>query len=139
MNARSEIFEHTADIGLRVFADTLPELLIEAGRGLMGLMVENAPTAQPQIAIPITLPGRHHEELLADWLSELLYLFEVRHLVLCDFNVELTPEGLHGTVKGETLDQQRHRIAHEVKAVTYHRLSVQQINGQWVAEVIFDI
>ena len=139
MSAHSEIFEHTADIGLRMTADTLPELFVEAGRGLMGLMVDNALEAKPLVEIPLVITGYNHEELLADWLSEVLYLFEVRHLVLSDFAVKVTAEGIQAVVKGEMLDRQRHRVAHEVKAVTYHRLRVEHVGGQWVAEVILDI
>ena len=38
---RSETFEHTADLGLRVFADDLPDLFRAAGEGLFDVIVAN--------------------------------------------------------------------------------------------------
>ena len=37
-----EVFEHTADIGLHVFGDTLPELFVHAAQGMESLLVEPA-------------------------------------------------------------------------------------------------
>ena len=36
-------------------------------------------------------------------------------------------------------DQARHALAHEVKAITYHRLKVERTADGWLAEVIVDI
>ena len=35
-----EILEHTADVGLKVYGGTLPELFANAGRGLVMLALE---------------------------------------------------------------------------------------------------
>ena len=43
------------------------------------------------------------------------------------------------TAQGETLDERRHVLEHEVKAITYHGLRVEKTNGDWIAEVILDI
>jgi Uncharacterized conserved protein len=39
-----EVFEHTADLGIRVTADTLEELFAEAAAGLLEVLTED-PTA----------------------------------------------------------------------------------------------
>ncbi len=135
-----ETFEHTADLGLRVGAPDLDSLFAEAGRGLFSLMIENLDDVQPREEISLAVVGMELDYLLFDWLNELLFLFETRRLVLAEFHVKIADGGLQATARGEPLDSDRHRLAHEVKAITYHQLKIeQQPDGTWLAEVIVDI
>ena len=77
--------------------------------------------------------------VLFDWLKTLLYHFDAEHLLFSRFEVQVRPDGLTGAAWGETLDRERHELGHEVKAVTYHGLKVEQTPNGWLAEVIVDI
>jgi SHS2 domain-containing protein len=55
------------------------------------------------------------------------------------FEVHVGTDGLTGKAWGEPLDRTRHEPAHEVKAITYHGLKVEQMADGWLAEVIVDI
>lgn len=135
-----EVFEHTADLGLRIRSETLPVLLNEAGTALFELIVENLNQVKPIVQRHIQLHQPSHELLLFDWLNELLYLFDAEQLVLCHFDVNLDNGVLHATVSGEPRDDAKHQLDHEVKAITYHQLKLeQQPDSQWLAEVILDI
>lgn len=134
-----ETFEHTADLGLRVRAPDLATLFAEAGRGLTSMIVANLDQVKPVCEIALTVPGEKPDELLFDWLTELLYLFETRHLLLTDFEVRFDESGLRATARGEEADDSRHQLEHEVKAITYHGLTVEPADGGWLAEVIVDI
>ncbi len=134
-----ETFDHTADIGLRVFAETLEELFVDAARGLTSLLVENVGDVRPTLTETIQLAGTEIDYLLFDWLNELLFRFETNRLLCCDFNVRLSDRGLEATIRGETCDELRHRLVHEVKAITYHGLSVQHTQSGWQTELILDI
>ena len=134
-----ETFDHTADIGLRIVAATLEELFVDAARGLMSLLVENIEVVQPTLTETIQLGSTEVDYLLFDWLNELLYTFESERLLLAEFKVELDPDGLRATARGEPMDLDRHRMEHEVKAITYHGLRVEEDADGWIAEVIVDI
>lgn len=134
-----EIFEHTADLGLRVTAPSIPELFVEAARGLTSLIVTDLASVRPLVAEVIEVPGTELDFLLFDWLNELLFRFEARRLLFADFQIKLHDQGLTGTARGEPLDRVRHQLEHEVKAITYHGLSVRPVDGRWVAELIVDI
>ncbi len=134
-----ETFDHTADIGLRVSAATLEELFVDAARGLTSLLVENVDDVQPTQTETIQLAGSKVDYLLFDWLNELLFRFETRQLLCAEFDVRFSDQVLEATVRGETWDRSRHRLAHEVKAITYHGLSVQQTASGWQTELILDI
>ena len=134
-----ETFEHTADLGLRVRAASEEELFAEAARGLFSMIVAELETVQPTHPREFTIAGQDRDYLLFDWLNELLYVFDTERLLLSQFDVRMTGEGLTATARGEPYDPQRHRLDHEVKAITYHGLRVEQDADGWLAEVIVDI
>lgn len=136
-----EVFEHTADVGLRVRADSAEQLFIEAARGLFSLVVENPEAIRPLRSISIELQAEDLEGLFVDWLRELIFRFETEHLLLSEFRIELSNDRrrLRADCRGETADWTRHLPDNELKAVTYHGLRVEQTPCGWEAEVIIDI
>jgi SHS2 domain-containing protein len=89
--------------------------------------------------VEFSIAGDDVDYLLFDWLSELLYRFEREHFLASEIDVTRTANGLTARVRGETLDPARHIVSHEVKAITYHQLHVQQTADGWEVEVIVDI
>jgi len=134
-----ELFEHTADLGLRVSATTLEELLTEAARGLLAMLVANPDAVRPVQTKTIVVSAEDHSYLLFDWLTELLYAFETEKLLFANFDLQINNHQLSATCRGERMDATRHQMEHEVKAITYHSLRVEQTASGWQAEVIVDI
>ena len=139
IEAMYETFEHTADLGLRVRAADLNALFAEAAQALFAAIVEDPGTVVARQSLEVRLDGADREYLLFDWLRELLYRFDSRHLLFGRFEVRVGETGLEATARGEPLDRARHELAHEVKAITYHGLKVEQTADGWLAEVIVDI
>ena len=98
---------------------------------------------RPLQEVAVRLEPDDVEALLRSWLSELLYIFNVRKLLLSEFAVHIDNSngnaGLHGTARGEPLDAARHKADVEIKAVTWHGLKVERTADGWLAEVIVDI
>ena len=134
-----ELFEHTADLGLRIRAADLDTLFREAAECLFTAVVEDLATVQPSKRVDVNLEGKDREYLLFDWLRELLYHFDAEHLLFGKFEVKVHDNGLTATAWGEPLDRSRHNLEHEVKAITYHGLRVEKVGDQWEAEMIVDI
>ena len=134
-----EIFEHTADLGLRVSAANLDALFRDAAIGLLAMVVDNLDEVNPLQAVQFQIDGAERDYLLFDWLNELLYRFDTEHLLFSQFDVSVSDSGLQATARGEPLDPGRHRLSHEVKAITYHHLKVEQTADGWHAELIVDI
>ena len=134
-----EVFEHTADLGLRVTAPTREQLFAEAARGLFSLIVTNLDDVRLVQTVTLEVAGADVEYLFFDWLNELLYRYETENLLLAKFEINLHPTGLDATAWGEPLDHERHQMEHEVKAITYHDLKVERHGEEWLAEVIVDI
>jgi SHS2 domain-containing protein len=134
-----ETFDHTADLGLRMRAPDLDQLFAEAAQALFSTIVEDLNTVEPRQKIEVHLAADEREYLLFDWLKELLFHFDSEHLLFGSFEVHVGSDGLSATAWGEPLDRSRHVLEHEVKAITYHGLSVEQTAEGWLAEVIVDI
>lgn len=133
---RFEEIEHTADVGIRAYGETAPALFESAAEGMFHLIADPA-RVHPVGEVEIRLAAEDLPSLLVAWLSELLFLHETQHLLFCRFQVEIAGRDLHGRAWGEAIDKKRHELKLAVKAVTYHRLSVDLEKG--LAEVIFDV
>jgi SHS2 domain-containing protein len=134
-----ETFDHTADLGLRIQSADLDTLFSEAGLALSSALVENLSDVRELVSMEITLSTDDLEDLLFDWLRTLLRAFEIQHLLFRSFSVSIRDLHLRATALGEPFDENRHWLAHEVKAVTYHELLIEQTPQGWLAEVIVDI
>jgi SHS2 domain-containing protein len=134
-----EMFDHTADLGMRVEASSLNELFQDAARGLSSMIVENIEAIRDTETQTIETTSDDLEYLLFDWLAELLYRFEAQGWIGARFDVAVSDLSLTATIYGETFDRDRHQPAHEVKAITYHGLLVENKNDKWRAELIVDI
>jgi SHS2 domain-containing protein len=135
-----ETFDHTADLGLRIRAADLGSLFAEAAMALTACLVEDPGAVRQVVTLEVKLPADDLEFLLFDWLTALLYRFDAEKLLFSRFEVKVSREsGLEATAWGERLDESRHELSHEVKAVTYHGLTVEKDGDGWLAEVIVDI
>lgn len=135
-----ELFEHTADVGLRIRAADLDDLFRSAAEGLMATIVANLSEVLPTDSESVALEAETQVDLLAAWLNELIFRSETRHRLYSRFEVHVEASTLHATIQGEPMNPDRHKLDHEVKAATHHGLGLQQLaNGQWLAEVILDI
>jgi SHS2 domain-containing protein len=138
---RIETFEHTADLGLKIFAEDLDELFRTAAEGLFDVIVDNREAVMPVTCETVTLAAESAPDLLLLWLGELIYLCETKHALYAEFDVRLSKSGerLEATIRGEPIDPARHVLDHEVKAVTRHGLEVTKTADGWSACVILDI
>lgn len=135
-----EVIDHTADIGVRVAAENLEELFIRAAEAMFDVMIDSKPNLTANINVPIEVSAERPDELFVKWLQELLYIFDTRHLVLSGFYIDdISGTAVSGTAKGMKFDKLRHEVKRQIKAVTYHKLTLEKKGDTWHATVIFDI
>jgi len=132
-------FDHTADVGIEVYGEDLYQLFINAGYALFDLITD-LDTIDATTSLSVTIDAIDQEDLMVSWLSELLYLHQLKGFLLNNFMLhELGEKSLRATVKGEYYDAHRHELVREIKAVTYHQLTVAQEKDRWVARIVFDV
>ena len=134
-----EFFNHTADIGIRVFGATVEEMFVHAAEALFDVLMD-PDSIRENLTREVEINGSDREDLLVRWLGELLYLCEAEGYLFREFSIfRLTPTSLKASARGERFDPTRHEFKAEIKAVTYHQVEVSQKDGMWVGKVIFDL
>lgn len=133
---RYELLEHTADVMVRAKGKDLEECFANAAYALFDQMVDVS-KVKPMTEVSFEVEGHDLESLLYNFLSEFLYLHDAKQLVLCEFEVEIRGDRVLCKARGERLSHSKHAQRHEVKAITYHMLSVDPKEPS--VTVIFDI
>ena len=137
-----EIIDHTADIGIVAYGKTKKEVFINAAKGMFEIIAGENRDLKENFYDKIKLEAKSLEDLLIAWLNELLYISEIKLVILNKFKIkELSDVQIKAEVGGTKINHLSVRIKREVKAVTYHRLEIkkEEESGLWSAQVIFDI
>lgn len=125
---------HTADWELQVWAPDLTTLLKTAARGMYALShIELA--AAPRKIRNFEIPFGDRESLLVDFLSELLFIGEDEDIAFDSYELELNDNCLKVQARGALIKDQ----AKEIKAVTYHRIQIQDTRRGLEVNIVFDV
>ena len=134
--------DHTADVAADLTGQTLDELFLGAAQALTDTMTELSRVGS-SVTQPVTLEAGTVEDLLVDWLNELLYRFEVQNVLVFDATVTIEEANgrwqLGATIAGEMFNPARHPSRVLVKSATYHGLAVSKSAHGYSARIVFDI
>ena len=138
MAARWSELEHTGDLAIEVIADTREELFAEALIAMSRLMVDPDLICMTDDRLIMVSAG-NDDEALRDLLAAALNIFVIDGFIWYDAELRKDEAGsLIARLEGEKFDPARHQLLEEIKAVTYHRLSVEHTGDGWRAIVVFD-
>ncbi|WP_297500752.1 archease [Thermococcus sp.] len=137
-----EQYEHTADVGIRGYGETLEEAFEAVALALFDVMVD-VRKVEPRECRDVEIEEEDLEALLYSFLEELLVLHDVKGLVFGDVKVKIgrAENGYRLTARacGEPLSE-KHGPKEEVKAITYHEMEIKQLpDGRWMAQLVPDI
>jgi len=133
-------YDTTADTGLEIWGNNLPDLFTTAGLAFTELTTDPSKLKQ-DCTLRLAVDTRGHDLQLRDFLDELLYALDVEDLLPMSFrDFKFATYGLECWVTfGKWIDGV-HESRTEIKAVTYHELEVKILeNGVYYGRVIFDI
>jgi SHS2 domain-containing protein len=133
---RYELLDHTADILIKAHGPSLETCFANAAYAMFDQMVD-LERVKSKGEVEVQIEGEDMEEMLYDMLSELLFIHEVDNVVLSEFEVTFTTNGLKCSARGEELDLNRHGPRAEIKAVTFHMMEVNEEEPS--VTVLFDI
>jgi SHS2 domain-containing protein len=134
-----DVLEHTADEGIVVRAPDLETLFGRAAWGMVSV-VGDPDRVEDKVREQVSVSGTDLENLLVNWLSEINVRMQTQGRMYSRFLVKrVSPTSLKAEIGGEDVDVQRHDVHTEIKAVTYHQLKVEEKDGRWEAQVLFDL
>ncbi len=130
------MLDHAADVMVRCKGKDLKECFENAAYAMFDQIVD-ASKIDHVLTREIEVSGSDDEERLYSFLSELLFITDCESLVFSSFKVRFDGDKVICTAKGEPLDVKKHHARAEIKAVTYHMLSVDR--NEPSVTVIFDV
>lgn len=132
------LLEHTADVRMAVYGGILEELFLNAARGFTSLLVPET-QGHPEIELELSLLADDIEELLVDWLRELLYYHQTKAFILISADIQdLSDTSLKAKLAGRTRGPDEEPEI-EIKGVTYHAVSVEKNDIGYAVTIVFDI
>jgi SHS2 domain-containing protein len=134
-----KLIDHTADIGIEFWGKTKKELFENAVEAMFDLIVDLTGINNVNVKV-VTAKGADAEDLLVNFLREALYLFNGKKWIIKQCKLlEMKSGQIVAQLQGEPYDSDKHQLKTEIKAVTYHGLSIEKKAQGWKAKVIFDV
>ncbi len=131
----------TADVAIEARGDTLEELFRASAMATFEVMVDTK-GVEPSIKKELHLENSEIDKLLFDWLAEIIYLKDSEYMVFSKFDIKIEGNSnylLNAEIFGEEIDQSRHELRCDVKAITYHLFDISKKEGRWISRFILDI
>ena len=143
-SAGFEFLDHTADVQSHSWGKTLEEAISQLALSLMATISPNLKLISPSIEKHVQVKAEDKEALIFDFLSELLYIFDVDGFVFNSVNIEpirqiKTHYLLNAKLEGEKFSREKHEIGTEVKAITYSFMKIEEKEERVEIYMIFDI
>jgi SHS2 domain-containing protein len=129
------VIDHTADIGLKITGSSMQDLFLEAARALV--IEIGADSASSEKTVMIAANGYDYEDLLVIFLNELLFEIQTRDFRVSGFDmIRLLKTSIRVTVKGIYGGKP---LKNNIKAATYHNLSIARKPDIYETTIIFDV
>jgi SHS2 domain-containing protein len=137
--ARYQILKHASDVSVLATGATLTDTLASLAEGMFSLIVDTM-TILPRKSIAVEIDAQDMDELIVEWLNELLFNYDADGFLPREFNITVdeTHYSLAAYCQGERIDRDRHFLRTEVKAATPDKLKVHD-DGEWSIQVVLDI
>ena len=136
---RYRVTTRQSELAVKVFGNSQANLFVNSASALFDVMTDVG-KVEVKDRLPLEVEGVDRDDLLVNWMRELLYLYQGSGYLLKEFHIqEVKNTALKAEVCGEKIDPDRHEIHKEITAVTYHQSRMQQTGDQWTAQVIFEI
>ncbi|MFB3062715.1 MAG: archease [Candidatus Binatia bacterium] len=128
----------SSDLAVRVSGKTQAEVLTNSAFALFDLMTD-LNKVEVQESLPLEVEGVD-DELMANWMRELLYFFQGSGYILKEFEISETKgPSVRAEVRGEKFDPDRHEIQREIRSVVAHQCRMGKTGDQWTGQATFEL
>jgi len=139
MNRSSyKIVERSSDLAVKVSGKTQAEVLTSSAFALFDLMTD-LDKVELKESLSVEVEGVD-DELMVNWMRELLYLFQGSGYILKELEVQETKASyVRAEGRGEKFDPDRHEIRREISSILAHQCRMAKTGDQWTAQVTFEL
>jgi len=127
----------TSDVMFEAYGKNLKELFKNSALALFSIICEIKKVGEEK-TIDIEVNGDSLEELMVNWLQELIALVDTDELFFSRFEImEINENNLKAKAYGEPISPEKAGIV--VKGVTYYKLKLEKIKDIYKATISLDI
>ena len=128
-----------SELAVKVVGESQADLFANSAFALFDVMAE-VDKIEVKERLPLEVEGADRDDLLVNWMRELLYLYQGSGYLLKEFQIsEVKDTRVKAEVCGEKIDPDRHEIKQEVATVAYHQSRMAKTGSQWTAQLIFEV
>ena len=131
-----------ADLAFEAEGDSVEELFCAATDALLETLADPL-TVAATWEHKIEHVNGEPDELLFEWLSDLVYWKDAAGVVFHDVDLSVSRKGtawrLVALLRGAPVDQTTQTLRNDVKGVTKHLYEVKQQGAGWYARVVVDV
>jgi SHS2 domain-containing protein len=127
-----------SELAVRVTGKSQAELFANSAFALFDVM-SDVETIAVQERLPLVVEGTDRDDLMINWMRELLYLYQGSGYLLKEFKInEVKDTIVKAEVCGEKINPDRHEIKQEIAAVAYQHGRMEKTGNQWIAQLVFE-
>ena len=132
-------FSRSSDLAVKIFGNSQAELFANSAFALFDLMTDVG-KVEVRDRLSLEVEGVDRDDLMVNWMRELLYLYQGSGYLLKEFQVlEVKDNYIRGEVRGEKFDPDRHEIRRQIRAVVPHHGRMEKTGDQWTAQVVLEL
>jgi SHS2 domain-containing protein len=128
-----------SELAVKVVGSSQADLFANSAYALFDVMTD-VEKIEIKERLPLEVEGVDRDDLMVNWMRELLYLYQGSGYLLKEFQIhEVKDTMVKADVCGEKIDPDRHEIKKEIGAVAYHQSRMAKTGNQWTAQLILEV
>ena len=128
-----------SELAVRIVGNSQADLFANSAFALFDVMTD-LEKIEVKERLPLEVEGADRDDLMVNWMRELLYLYQGSGYLLKEFQIHEVKDTLvKADVCGEKIDPDRHDMKKEITAVAYHQSRMEKTGNQWTAQLIFEV
>lgn len=132
------VTKRQSELAVRVTGNSQAELFANSAFALFDVMTDIS-TVETREKLPLEVEGTDRDDLMTNWMRELLYLYQGSGYLLRNFHIhQVKDTSVKAEVAGEKIDPDRHEIKQEIAAVAYQHGRMEKTGDQWIAQLVFE-
>ncbi len=133
------VIRKSSELSIRLAGDSLQRILADAGAALFDLLVDMT-AVEARESVTLEVEGLDSDDLMVNWMRELLYEYQVSGYMLKEFDIHESGEFfVRAEARGEKFDPDRHEEREAIGAVDERLSHLGKMGSQWTAQVSFEL
>ncbi|MDP4012163.1 MAG: archease [Candidatus Nanoarchaeia archaeon] len=128
----------TADIAFESYGKTLRELFENTALAFADVTAD-LKSVKAKTKKIIRLENEDSEQLLFDFIGELIYIKDADYFIFKEFYIKLKEGKLIAECYGEKINSKKHNLRNDVKAITYHMYKISKTKSGYKAMIVLDV